>query len=638
MITSININNANRYSILFDEISKNLNEAKDNEEHPYRNLYNIILKGKNEKLGYELFWNEEGNIEINSLELYFGIIEDLVKIKPSYGILPLISDEISDEPCFEINANTRVINIPRNFSVQVQGDEQAETIYFQIDRYFDTTDLSKQDIYIQWELPGINDKGKKEKGFSRPWIKDTESKPGFIIFGWALSSQVTSKSGDVKFSVKFIKKDDNGNIVYSLNTLPATLSIKQGLILDFTDAIEDTSTLRFQNGAIKGTLSASKPIISENLNDSLYFIDPSEKNYQLQVCAVSPDAGSLSATWHRSDSETGKGTSLGNSKTINITYKITKNDIDENNFDLMINGIEKLDESFIDNHECYLIDKETEQLTTRISSLEELKNKFKVNQWKNIDIGVPFYAYDVNQPGYYYCSVSNRVGLQTNNTSSKKAYFPKPIKPLPSHTGVKREGYKTEGTELTDQSRIDPSNNINIIDKTQYVYQWSKLSSENKYVNIEGGTKEKYTVTEPGFYQCSVYCSLNKENTDPVSSLWEVVTAPDLDIKINGLSANQYIEAPLCLPVGQNTTVTIKNMSEYDKVTYIVHKIGRGENSDIIGTITEGTLLLSNADTSFSFISVNNKCKITCKGYVGITSEVSTEDFTFYIDASSSNE
>lgn len=636
MITSININNANRYSILFDEISKNLNEAKDNENHPYRNLYNIILNGRDKNLGYELFWNEEENIEINSLELYFGIIEDLVKIKPSYGILPLISDEVSDEPCFEINANTRVINVPRNFSVQVQGDEQAETIYFQIDRYFDTTDLSKQDIYIQWELPGVNDQGKKEKGFSRPWIKDTESKPGFIIFGWALSSQVTSKSGDVKFSVKFIKKDDNNNIIYSLNTLPATLSIKQGLILDFTDAIEDTSTLRFQNGAIEGTLSASKPIISENLDDSLYFIDPSEENYQLQVCAISPDAGSLSATWHRSDSETGIGTSLGDSKLINITYKITKNDMD----DLMINGI-KLDESFIDNHECYYGDP-----PTRIESLEDLKKKFNDNGWE--EMVVPFYAYNVNQPGYYYCSVSNRVGLQTNNTSSKKAYFPKPIKPSPSHTGIKREGYKAEETELTDQSRIDPSNNTNIIEKTQYIYQWSKLSSEDEYNNIEeapdeaysniieGGTAKKYTVTEPGVYRCSVCCSLNKENSESVSSLWKVVTPPSLNIKINDSPANQYTETPLYLPAGEKTTVVIENMSEYDKVAYTVHKVSRDGDS-IMGTVTEGTLLLSDKDTSFSFTSINNKCKITCKGYVGTSFEVSTEDFTFYTEVPSSD-
>jgi hypothetical protein len=45
-----------------------------------------------------------------------------------------------DEPLFEIDANSRSIAVPSEFSrngVGVKGDHQAETLYFRVDRYFD---------------------------------------------------------------------------------------------------------------------------------------------------------------------------------------------------------------------------------------------------------------------------------------------------------------------------------------------------------------------------------------------------------------------------------------------------------------------------------------------------------------------
>lgn len=634
MITSININNANRYSILFEEVSEKLNEAaSSNEKHPYKELYNKLLEGKNNKLGYGLFWNEAGKIEINSLELYFGIIEELVKIKPNYGILPLISNEASDEPYFEINANTRAINVPRNFSVQVQGDEQAETIYFQIDRYFDATDLYNQDIYIQWELPaGIGEE--KKRGFSRPWIVDVESKPGFIIFGWALSSKVTSKNGDVKFSVKFLKKEGN-NITYSLNTLPATLTIRQGLVLDLDEAIQDTSTLRFQNGAIEGTLSASKPIISEDLDSSsYYFIDSSAADYELQISAVSPDAGSLSATWYKSETEFGENISSGEKSSIKVKgYTITKTSTG----DLMIDNSYKLDENFIDNHACYLTNNGG-QLTDRVSDLQMIHDKFLTSE--TVSIYIPFYTYNVKEPGYYYCSVINRVGLQSSNTRSETAYFPSPIPPLPSHNGTKREGYIKNETTLIDYSKIDNSNDINIIENTQYIYQWSRLNEESKkYENVVDGTNNSYTVPSIGTYKCSVKSLLNKQSTEPaIENIWKVVNAPSLNISINDFSAANYTDRaePLYLPIGQTTTVKINNMSSYDKVSYTVNKIDRATGNNIGLAVTSGDLF-SEDDNLFTFISVDGQCKITCKGYVGSSTVVETADFIFYTEVSSSN-
>ena len=57
----------------------------------------------------------------------------------------------SNEPRFIIDANSREINIPFEFSfLGVIGDHKAETIYFEIDRYFDDEDLSTHTCVIQF--------------------------------------------------------------------------------------------------------------------------------------------------------------------------------------------------------------------------------------------------------------------------------------------------------------------------------------------------------------------------------------------------------------------------------------------------------------------------------------------------------
>jgi hypothetical protein len=62
-----------------------------------------------------------------------------------YLMLPL------DEEPFKINANSRTISIPTNFAkygVSLTGDQRAETLLFEIDRYFDFVDLIRTTIHI----------------------------------------------------------------------------------------------------------------------------------------------------------------------------------------------------------------------------------------------------------------------------------------------------------------------------------------------------------------------------------------------------------------------------------------------------------------------------------------------------------
>lgn len=137
----------------------------------------------------------------------------------------------SDEPRFIIDANSRTISIPDDFSfLSVVNDHGAETIYFEIDRYFDQHDLSDEICVIQFRSVGPN--GDVNEGFFPITKLDIETVPGKILFGWTVLSDATKYAGDVKFSVRFYSietENDEPKFAYDFNTVPATLPIKNSL-------------------------------------------------------------------------------------------------------------------------------------------------------------------------------------------------------------------------------------------------------------------------------------------------------------------------------------------------------------------------------------------------------------------------
>ena len=140
-----------------------------------------------------------------------------------YAMLP------ADEPFFEINANTRVINVPDVFKkngLSIQNDHLAEVVYFKIDRYFDRNDLATDtNIYIDWKI------GKKEGRSVALWpttVIDNEH----IYFGWGISNDMTAEKGTIQFAVRIESATDNDGILgpdLVFNTLVASIGINAGL-------------------------------------------------------------------------------------------------------------------------------------------------------------------------------------------------------------------------------------------------------------------------------------------------------------------------------------------------------------------------------------------------------------------------
>lgn len=145
----------------------------------------------------------------------------------TYSTLP------SNEPRFIIDANSRTIKIPPEFQfLGVKNDHKAETVYFEIDRYFDNEDLSTHTCVVQFE----NKSG--EGGIYPVTIMDTESIDGKIIFGWEILSDATTIVGDIIFSVRFYSLD-NYVFTYNFNTLPAKSVILDTLNVDDPTVVEN---------------------------------------------------------------------------------------------------------------------------------------------------------------------------------------------------------------------------------------------------------------------------------------------------------------------------------------------------------------------------------------------------------------
>lgn len=246
MITVVNKTNKGLYNQLFHDVDSWLRTHNGEGEKIYDdqgNLREDLLdptplleeaQAIDPRTGEPLV-DDSGNPvmdEISSLGELFTFMEFITKHAPIYTRLPL------DEEPFFIDANKRSITVPKDFAsngVSVQGDEIAEILFFKINRFFDATDLSLCDIYVQWRSSELDEEGKPKEGVSRTWIHDVDSEPGYLIFGWPISSAITKAAGNITFSVRFYRLDDGNDLIYSFSTLDQTVKILPALDFDIAD-------------------------------------------------------------------------------------------------------------------------------------------------------------------------------------------------------------------------------------------------------------------------------------------------------------------------------------------------------------------------------------------------------------------
>ena len=377
MITYVDNSNAIKYTVLFEQATQDLVAAQ-------------IQADNNGESGFSYTYQKDDNDQpyvdpdtglyvaddpITTIEKYFAYLKYLVELEDAnssdnrkvlhslgrrYTMLPL------DETPFEVDANSRKITIPSNFSangVAVQGDQLAEVLYFRIDRYFDAKDLDDAEIFIQWETAD------GQTGLSAPIVIDIMSEPNKIIFGWALSETLTKTPGNIKFAVRFYKWANEAmtKLSYSWSSQTVSVAVKETLNYTLSDVdlqqiardMKDENELmiariKSSETTVTDNEEAAFPVYVLNLRDNANMVNDLTVNnilyvdlvadtvdnevvleYPLKVQARSDDGGIISYVWHYESLDhntAAQGQTMGSesdpshSKDIKIKYELTQDE------------------------------------------------------------------------------------------------------------------------------------------------------------------------------------------------------------------------------------------------------------------------------------------------------------------------
>lgn len=165
--------------------------------------------------------------------------EDLLYDLQMSDRIPLVADLLpDDDQIFEVDLNTRTINVPQFLSVQY--DHNAEVVYFKVPRYFEGVDLATTTCVIQY-INANNDVGL----YCIPFYDLThfdEDENGIqvpvMLLPWSLGGLATVVSGQIQFSLRFYVIDsESKKFTFNLNTQTAKGSILYGMNLP-ADAVE----------------------------------------------------------------------------------------------------------------------------------------------------------------------------------------------------------------------------------------------------------------------------------------------------------------------------------------------------------------------------------------------------------------
>lgn len=245
MITKETSSNKSEYQKLYDKVSQVLNSEYVSDED--KKILGETLKLTN------------GKFSVTSIDEYFSVLEILAKVvktvvsnNKGYDA-KLYNDKLFIIPFgendFVIDANSRKIGVPQEFArngVGVEGDHFVESLYFTIDRYFDTTDFAQSNIMaiVEW----INANG--EKCYSPAWTKILSDNDEKLIIGWVLTDKATKKAGIVKFSIRLYSLDEDGKLESSFATLVTNVVINPSMNFDLEAAGKDKIEPEFASSGL----------------------------------------------------------------------------------------------------------------------------------------------------------------------------------------------------------------------------------------------------------------------------------------------------------------------------------------------------------------------------------------------------
>lgn len=446
----------------------------------------------------ELFKDAYKKLEEYGLLTYYPDLTEIATMEEYFYVLPRLTatlaeraDDVGqfmrvplDEPHFIIDANARTITVPDDFNkhgVGVIGDQVAETLFFEVDRFFDTTDLNETVIYIQW----VNPAGVEGLSYGI-WKTATNEK---VIFGWALDEDImmpTEKGdgGKIEFAVRFFNRGvDNQNnetdeLVYSLSTLSQTINIKKSLNFDVAeleepDDLTEMLIKRLKQSYVTGSFDpAVPPIIKIEPADNTESNLDADGKYLFKTQGYSVDSGTISYVLYKD------GEALESYPLFNDGMDVT-DDADE----------------LVDTDTYYVIS------GTDASG----KPAYEVYEGDSIPDDVELYEkfgmYEIETAGVYSVAITNSKKTTSKTRMTKTVTIPGPSMP--------------EINEFVSHYQLDAEGNVPVLEVNAtakdgtLTYQWQK-QVDGKYVDIENATSKTYAGAEAeNWYNVVVYNTRN---------------------------------------------------------------------------------------------------------------------------------
>lgn len=583
MITYVNKSNADKYSYLYSQASEDL-RTHDANGNPVPYGDSNAMKGFEELTGKDALTPDEytpgryyvkdeaGNYvichdtdfdpsktyylsdDITSLDEYFSYIVELNAINKRYTILPL------DKEVFEIDANSRTITVPAVFAkngISVQGDEVSEIVYFRINKFYDAIDLSIRDIYIEWKSAAKDENGKEIAGVSVPYVIDVESDPGYIIFGWPLSSKITQAAGQVSFAVRFYTFDkETDTLKYSFSTLTQTATIKPSLNFDLVNIIQDGSLIdnadtlisdRFINSSVTaGSVKAEAPEFVQDLVEHLV-LDIDEDGFRTKpvtrsVQAIAKDAGQLSYAWKKYD--------YYNNEKLEIVFEITM--------------AETKDQKRVEGKLYFTADAVGDRGYVLYKG-----DVFDKTSEDYVPLYERFSTGTINSIGKYFAIATNRVRQSTATTDSKVCIVKPPVEPVITTNVADKAILNSLNTYTTVLKTVSVIN-----DEGKATYQWFKQApGKSTFEAIPGATDASYEIVGSA--------TENATTGAEGDGLYKLVITNNLNRNVDGTMAKDDIESGVC------------------RVTHPAAKMVVTATSDIDVTVSEvenGEVLTINAE------------------------------------------
>ena len=544
-------------------------------------LYSELFEKANNLLGY----TENNELYIKDIDMYFrnlGYIAERANGDISYFMLPI------EEPLFEINANTRNITIPDEFKngISVQGDEIAETIFFSIDRYFDTTDF-----YSDYIVPVVQWKYADEKDYhlsattGKVVIEDKNSKTGGtikVVFGWPVSSEVTERATNIQFGVRFYTIVNeagelitnpadyaDGTLEYSFSTLNALTRINPSLEIkldsgDF-DYVNKTDLIwrRMRNSSPADlNLQAIMPILEYYLPGKDVIVDLNEDGlYPIKVKASYP-SGTVNSRLGKQIYQIIRGENelVAEGEVVSV-------------YDNSINEPFGID---------YLLSEDKTRNSTDIYyTLEAVDGDlvYRVYDKPNLqgELYERVFTYPINKAGKYYVQIINRLS-GNNEASIKTGIFEiaMPEQPIfSSDENAYRAILRGEPVVL----KLIVSNEENT------TYQWYKDN-----LPIEGATTNEYNVNDIGNYSLEATNFRNNEIARIMSNIIRVTEPASAPVSFEyklGKNFTVEVQGDIVEIERSNLKLTVIPQSEKaDSFNYIWYNgndgvIGEGESISV---------------------------------------------------------